>query len=212
MEGRLARYAVDPRLDPRGAAYAFGDPGIRAVILLSAAINLATADLSRSAWLANVRFEGEPALFGLMFAGFGAGAVIGAVIAGSTARPRRFGMVVLGLAIVLPSRWLPSASHRTHCSRRPGWWVPGSQPATSTSRSSRGCKARSEPALLGQVMGLVMLGAFGLQPVSFAIAGGLVDACPPRPCTSSQEVDPRSRRGRVLQWRQRRPRRKESMS
>ena len=37
-------------------------------------------------------------------------------------------------------------------------------------------QARSDPALLGRVMGLVMLGAFGLQPVSFAIAGVLVDA------------------------------------
>ena len=86
-----------------GAAYALRDPGIRSIILLSAAVNLATSGpiAVGLAWLANVRFDGGPALLGVMFAGFGGGAVIGAIVAGSTPRPRRFGLVVLGLAALL---------------------------------------------------------------------------------------------------------------
>jgi MFS family permease len=161
-----------------GAAYAFGDPGIRAVILLSAALNLATSGpiAVGLAWLANVRFEGGAALLGLMFAGYGAGAVIGAVVGGSTARPRRFGMVVLGLAMVLgiqvaalglaPNALLASA----------GLVVAGLASGYLNVSVISWLQERSDPDLLGRVMSLVMLGAVGLQPVSLAIAGVLVDA------------------------------------
>jgi MFS family permease len=161
-----------------GAAYAFGDPGIRAVILLSAAINLATSGpiAIGLAWLANVRFEGGPALFGLMFAGFGAGAVIGAVIAGSTARPRRFGMVVLGLAIVFAVQMAALGIAPNALIATAGLVGAGLAAGYLNVTVISWLQARSDPALLGRVMGLVMLGAFGLQPVSFAIAGVLVDA------------------------------------
>ena len=161
-----------------GATYAFGDPGIRAVILLSAALNLATSGpiAVGLAWLANVRFEGGPALLGLMFAGYGAGAVIGAVVGGSTARPRRFGIVVLGLAMVLgiqvaalglaPNALLASA----------GLVVAGLASGYLNVSVISWLQERSDPDLLGRVMSLVMLGAVGLQPVSLAIAGVLVDA------------------------------------
>ena len=161
-----------------GAAYAFGDPGIRAVILLSAAINLATSGpiAIGLAWLANVRFEGGPALFGLMFAGFGAGAVVGAVVAGSMARPRRFGMVVLGLAIVFALQMAALGIAPNALIATAGLVGAGLAAGYLNVTVISWLQARSDPALLGRVMGLVMLGAFGLQPVSFAIAGVLVDA------------------------------------
>ena len=161
-----------------GAAYAFGDPGIRAVILLSAAINLATSGpiAIGLAWLANVRFEGGPALFGLMFAGFGAGAVIGAVVAGSTVRPHRFGRVVLGLAIVFAVQMAALGVAPNALLATAGLVGAGLAAGYLNVTVISWLQARSDPALLGRVMGLVMLGAFGLQPVSFAIAGVLVDA------------------------------------
>jgi len=161
-----------------GASYSFGDPGIRAVILLSAALNLATSGpiAVGLAWLANVRFEGGPALMGLMFAGYGAGAVTGAVIGGSTARPRRFGMVVLGLAMVLGIQMAALGLAPNALLVSVGLVLAGLASGYLNVSVISWLQERSDPALLGRVMSLVMLGAVGLQPVSLAVAGVLVDA------------------------------------
>jgi Transmembrane secretion effector len=161
-----------------GAAYAFRDPGIRAVILLAAAINLATSGpiAVGVAWLANVRFEGGPVLFGLMFAGYGAGAVIGAIVAGSTARPRRFGRLILGLAMVFAVQLAALGLAPNGLIATAGLVLAGLASGYLNVAVISWLQVRSDPVLLGRVMSLVMLGAVGLQPVSFAIAGVLVDA------------------------------------
>lgn len=161
-----------------GARYAFRDPGIRAVILLSAAFNLATHGSVAVAlpWLANVRFEGGATLLGFMFAAFGGGAVVGALVAGSTARPRHAGLLILGLSAVLGTSLgsiglapgpLVAMALMVLCGLTAGYinvtiiaWL----------------QARVAPALLGRVMSLVMLGVVSLQPLSLAVAGLLVDA------------------------------------
>jgi MFS family permease len=160
-----------------GAAYAFRDPAIRTIILLSAAINLAVSGPIGVGlpWLANVRFGGGPALLGIMFAGFGGGALIGALVAGTAARPRRYGLLVLGLSGFLGL-----------CLGAVGL-APNGQSATALlviAGLGAGymnvtviawLQARVQPALLGRVMSLVMLGAVALQPVSLFVAGVLVD-------------------------------------
>jgi hypothetical protein len=161
-----------------GAGYAFGHPGIRSIILIAAALNLATNGPIAVGlpWLANIRFDGGPVLLGVMFAGFGGGAVIGAVVAGSTARPRRFGLVVLGLAaslgVGLAALGLaPNGLVATAVLVLTGF---GSGYLNVTVIAW--LQASVEPALLGRVMSLVMLGAVGLQPVSLVLAGVLVDS------------------------------------
>jgi MFS family permease len=85
-------------------------------------------------------------------------------------------MVVLGLAMVLgiqvaalglaPNALLASA----------GLVVAGLASGYLNVSVISWLQERSDPDLLGRVMSLVMLGAVGLQPVSLAIAGVLVDA------------------------------------
>ena len=68
-----------------GAAYAAADPAIRTLLLLSAVFNLAINGPIAVGlpWLADQRFAADASVFGLMIAGFGLGALVGALIAGS---------------------------------------------------------------------------------------------------------------------------------
>ena len=161
-----------------GAAYAFGDHGIRSVILLSAALNLATTGpiAVGLAWLANVRFEGGPVLLGAMFAGFGGGAVVGALSAGALARPGRFGLLVLSLCSVLGVAMAGLAIAPNGPLAVAVLISAGLSAGYLNVAITTWLQARTDPAILGRVMSLVMLGAVGLQPVSLAVAGLLIDA------------------------------------
>ena len=68
-----------------GASYTFRDPALRTLIILAAALNFSfTGPISVGLpWLADNRFDAGSAGFGIMISGFGAGALIGAVLAGS---------------------------------------------------------------------------------------------------------------------------------
>jgi MFS family permease len=161
-----------------GAAYAFRDPGIRSIILLSAAVNLGTSGSIAVGlpWLANVRFDGGPALLGILFAGFGAGALAGAVVAGTAAHPKRFGLVVLALAAGLGLGIAALGVAPNAAVAIAILVLTGVTAGYLNVTIIAWLQARAEPALLGRVMSLVMLGAVGLQPVSLALAGILVDA------------------------------------
>ena len=78
-----------------------GDPVMRSIVIVSTAVNLAfTGPLAVGLpWLVLVGFGGDALELGLLFAAFGAGSLVGAVLGGSLRRPRGFGWLVLGLAI-----------------------------------------------------------------------------------------------------------------
>ncbi|MEO6059061.1 MAG: MFS transporter, partial [Candidatus Limnocylindria bacterium] len=86
-----------------GLGYAFGDPAVRSLIVLTAAFNFAlsgplTVGLP---YLADQRFEGGSAAFGILLSGFGGGALLGAVLAGSIQRVPRLGSAVLAIGVGL---------------------------------------------------------------------------------------------------------------
>ena len=160
-----------------GAAYAFADPAIRLVVVLTAAFNLAfTGPIAVGlAWLASNRFEGGSVAFGFMFAGFGAGALVGAILAGSLRTPRHQGAVLLtvagSLGIALAAvGFAPSAVVATAMLAPMGMGI-----GYINVLAIAWLQARTDPAMLGRVMSLVMLGSFGLGPISLALAGVLVD-------------------------------------
>ncbi len=160
-----------------GAAYAFADPAIRILILLTAVFNLAiNGPISVGlAWLASHRFEGGSVAFGFMFAGFAGGALIGAVLAGSLPSPRRQGLVTLSIAGALgiglaAIGFAPSAVVATVILAVMGLGIGYINVVIIA-----WLQARTDPAMLGRVMSLVMLGSFGLGPISLALAGLLVD-------------------------------------
>jgi MFS family permease len=159
-----------------GVGAAWSDPPVRSMVLLTAAFNFAfTGPISVGlAFLADHRFNGGSAAFGLMFSAFGGGAVIGAIAAGSI-RPRRLGAIVMAIAMVLGV----------------GLALIGLAPSLAVALGIIGVmgvligfinvqaiawlQSHIAEAMRGRVMSLVTLGSVGLAPVSLAIAGALVD-------------------------------------
>jgi MFS family permease len=161
-----------------GARAVLGEPVMRSIVILSTAANLAFTGpaVVRLPWHVLVRSEAGPAALGLVLAAFGAGSLVGAILAGSLPRPHRFGTVVtalvLGMGIGLAATGLvpgvvPLAVVVAATGAMSGWinvaviaWVQG----------------RADPAMLGRTMSFLMLGSVVAAPLSLVIASVVVDA------------------------------------
>jgi MFS family permease len=161
-----------------GARTVLGEPVMRSIVILSTAANLAFTGpaVVGLPWLVLVRFDAGPAALGLVLAAFGAGSLVGAILAGSLPRPGRFGSVVLalvlgmgiGLALTgLVPGVIPLALVVAATGAMSGWinvaviaWVQG----------------RADPAMLGRTMSFLMLGSVVAAPLSLVIASAVVDA------------------------------------
>jgi MFS family permease len=160
-----------------GLAYAWSDPAVRALIGLTAALNFAfVGPVSVGLpYLADTRFEGGSAALGLMLSAFGAGAVAGALLAGSLRHVPRLGLVVLLLAMVLgvgealvglaPNVWIAMAI---------GACI-GVGIGFLNVRVIAWLQARTPEDMRGRVMSLIMFSGMGLAPFSLAIAGAVID-------------------------------------
>lgn len=160
-----------------GLAYVWRDPPVRALIFLTAALNFAfTGPVSVGLpYLANTRFDGGSVALGLMLSAFGAGAVAGALLAGSMRHVPRLGLVVLLLAVALgiaealvglaPDMWVAMAI---------GAGI-GVAIGFLNVRVIAWLQARTPEGMRGRVMSLIMLSGVGLAPFSLAIAGALID-------------------------------------
>jgi MFS family permease len=160
-----------------GLSYAWSDPPVRALVFLTAALNFAfTGPVSVGLpYLADTRFDGGPVALGLMFSAFGAGAVAGALLAGSLRHVPRLGIVILAIAVALgigealvglaPSVWaaLPI-----------GAFI-GVGIGFLNVRVVAWLQARTPAGMRGRVMSLIMLSGVGLAPFSLAIAGAIID-------------------------------------
>jgi len=163
-----------------GLGYAWRDPAVRSLILLSAAFNFAfTGPLSVGLpFLADHQLGGGSATFGILLSAFGAGALVGAVGAGSIRRVSHLGTVVLGIAVglgvalgligvapnvpvafaLLAAIGVGAGFLNVHVIS----WLQG----------------RTVEEMRGRVMSMVMLGSVGLAPISYALAGATIDLGP----------------------------------
>ena len=159
-----------------GLQYAWGDRLIRAFLLMTAGVNFAFVGpfFVGSAILARDVFGG-PAALGAMFASFGGGAFVGALIAGAWA-PRRRGWLMIGLMALVagglfgfafaPNVWFASAV----------LVVVGITGGLANVVTLTFLQRRAEERMRGRVMSVVMLNAVGLTPFSFVVAGAVVEA------------------------------------
>jgi MFS family permease len=164
----------------QGAGYAFHDPGLRAVLLISAALNLAfTGPISVGLpWLSANRFAAGSAGFGLMVSGFGAGALIGAIAAGSVARLRHQGRIVLAVGVLLgiglgTIGLAPGVAVVAVITLVIGLGVGFTNVIVVS-----WIQQRTDPAMMGRVMSILMLGSVGLAPLSLVVTGALIDVQP----------------------------------
>lgn len=160
-----------------GFGFAWSDPAVRSLILLTAAFNFAFNGplLVGLPFLADNSLGGGSATFGFLLSAYGAGAVLGAVVAGSLHRVPHLGAIVLGIAIglgialgligvapnvltafvLLAAIGLGAGFLNVHIIS----WLQG----------------RTAEEMRGRVMSVLMLGSIGLAPVSYAVAGAVVD-------------------------------------
>jgi MFS family permease len=159
-----------------GIRYAWADPAVRALILISAAVNLGfTGPISVGLpYMAETRFGG-PVAYGLMGSFFAVGALTGALAAGAIRRVPRLGLVslvvVAGLGVCqallgsVPN--LPSALVIGV--------VIGLGVGFVNVRLVAWLQVRTPEAYRGRVMSLLMLASVGAAPVSLAVAGFVID-------------------------------------
>jgi MFS family permease len=163
-----------------GASYTFRDPALRTLIILAAALNFAfTGPVSVGMpWLSERRFDAGSTGFGIMLSGFGAGALLGAILAGSIKSLRHRGAVLMGVSASLGIGLgligvAPDVATVTVLMFTMGLGVGFINVIIVT-----WLQQRTETALLGRVMSLLMFASAGLAPLSLAVTGALIDVQP----------------------------------
>ena len=160
-----------------GMRYVWEDPAVRSLVLLSAAINLGfTGPIGVGIpYLADLRFEGGSAAFGIIASGFGAGALAGAILAGTLRYVPHLGavaggiMAALGLGIALLGN-APNVPIAVVVATLIGIGI-----GFTNVRIIAWLQARTPEELRGRVMSVIMMGSVGLAPVSLAVSGFVID-------------------------------------
>ncbi len=160
-----------------GVAYAWRDPALRSLLLLSAALNFALSGpiTVGLAWMADNKFDGGAGAFGFMLAAFGAGALVGAIVGGSVGRVRELGWVTVGTSLAIGVGF----SFMGVAPSVPGVMLIGALVGVGIGftnvRIVAWLQARTPESMIGRVMSLVMMGGVVMSPLSLALAGVLVD-------------------------------------
>jgi MFS family permease len=163
-----------------GFRYAWADVGIRVTLIVVAVVDFAAGGALGVGipTLAHGRFAAGATGFGILFGAWGVGATAGALSAGLVPPPKRFGWLIVALCV-----WLGLGITGVGL-------VPSLLPATllmGFSGISTGVvntyavswlQRRTDPAMQGRVMSLVMLASLGLTPVAYAVSGVIADVNP----------------------------------
>ena len=158
-----------------GINYVWRDGVIRSLLMILLGTNLAMMGplYVGGAVLAESRLGGAGA-FGVLVASAGVGALIGIMVAGSVSRFRRRGLIELGLTgllgvIVGAIAFVPNLLTAVVLATAIG--------ATASFLgviTISWLQERAQPGMIGRVMSLAMFSAVALDPISFALAGLLV--------------------------------------
>jgi MFS family permease len=163
-----------------GFRYAWSDIGIRASLIIIAVVDFAANGAIGVGLptLAHGRFAAGATGLGILFAAWGVGATAGALGAGFVPPPKRFGWLLVGfcawigagLAVVgaLPSL-LPAAI---------AMGISGIATGVVNTYGFSWLQRRTDRAMQGRVMSLVMLASMGLTPVGYALSGVIANVNP----------------------------------
>ncbi len=163
-----------------GFRYAWADAGIRVTLIVVAIVDFAANGALGVGipTLAHGRFAAGATGFGILFGAWGVGATAGALSAGFVPPPKRFGWLIVSLCV-----WLGIGITGVGL-------VPSLVPAAllmGFSGVSTGVvntyaiswlQRRTDPAMQGRVMSLVMLASMGLTPLAYAASGAIAEVNP----------------------------------
>ncbi len=163
-----------------GFRYAWADIGIRVTLIVIAVVDFAANGALGVGipTLAHGRFASGPEGLGILFGAWGVGATAGALGAGFVGPPKRFGWLIvllcawLGVGIIgvgLVPSLLPAALLMSFS---------GVGTGVVNTYAVSWLQRRTDSAMQGRVMSLVMLASMGLAPVAYAASGAIADVNP----------------------------------
>lgn len=158
-----------------GLRYTWRDPPVRSLVLIASAINLGITGpmMIGISTLAKLRLGSVTAL-GSMFSVISAGALAGILLAGAVRRPRRLGAIFLATTTFLGACMAAIGALHSLLPVLVVLAAMGLGGGFVNVHVASWCQARVDRALLGRVMSVLTFGAIGLIPVSYAVAGALV--------------------------------------
>lgn len=158
-----------------GLRYTFYEPTLRALLTITAVVEFAFAGpfTVGLASLANVKFAGGAAAFGVMLSSLGGGLLVGTLIVGATHAKYSFGKSILwltsGLGLGLTLLGLvPNVIWACVLMGLIGVIAGYIQVLMAS-----WLQTKSDPQLRGRVMSVVMLSAYALTPLSYLLTGAL---------------------------------------
>ena len=161
-----------------GLRYAWSDIGIRVLLIVVATIDFAAngAIAVGLPTLAHGRFGTGAAGFGILLAAWGVGATAGAIAAGVIPPPRRMGWLIILLCAWLGSWMFVVGLLPTLALAAPAMGLSGIGTGIVNTYGVSWLQRRTDPAMQGRVMSMVMLASMGLTPVAYAASGAIAQA------------------------------------
>lgn len=163
-----------------GLRYAWSDVGIRVMLIVVAVIDFAANGAMGVGLptLAHGRFAAGAAGLGILFGAAGIGATAGALGAGFVPAPKRFGWMIVALCV-----WLGVGIGAVGlvASLAPAAILMGLTAVGTGVVNTYGLswlQRRTDPAMQGRVMSLVMLASMGLMPLTYAASGAIAQVDP----------------------------------
>jgi len=180
--------AVGPRMAAGGLSgqimdglrYAWSDVGIRVMLIVIAVIDFAANGALGVGLptMAHGKFAAGASGLGILFGAWGIGATAGALGSGFVAPPKRFGWMIVFIAawlgilvggVGLVPSLVPAAALMG---------IAGIGTGVVNTYGVSWLQRRTDPAMQGRVMSIVMLASMGLTPVSYAVSGPIAQVNP----------------------------------
>ncbi len=163
-----------------GFRYAWADIGIRATLIIIAAVDFgANGALGVGLpTLAHGRYGAGAAGLGLLLGAWGVGATAGALAGGMVKRPERIGWWMVAVCAWLGATIGAVGLIPTLAPAALVLAIGGISSGAVNTFGISWLQRRTDPAMQGRVMSLVMLASLGLVPISYALSGAIADVNP----------------------------------
>ena len=166
-----------------GIKYTWHDPLLRTLLLFVTAVEFSFVGASEVglAVMAKNRFGGGEAssqgaaAFAVMLSAFGAGALIGMIVAGSIEMPKRRGKLIIGLSFTLGLGLVMLGLAKSVVTASIVFGLIGLCGGMANIIILAWMQSRTEFSMLGRVMALVMFTVSVVEPLSLALAGLMAD-------------------------------------
>jgi hypothetical protein len=163
-----------------GFRYAWADIGIRVTLIVIAVVDFAANGALGVGipTLAHGRFAAGATGFGILFGAWGVGATAGALSAGFVPPPKRFGLLIVFLCVWLGVGVTTVGLVPTLLPAALFMGFSGISTGVVNTYAISWLQRRTDAAMQGRVMSLVMLASMGLTPLAYAVSGVIANVNP----------------------------------